>query len=73
MAHHGAPTGGLTSAGRSSVWDERGELVLELEPSGPGEWQPLVRMMSVGPMGLGGMRVGQGGDDGDMVDRSVGD
>jgi predicted amidohydrolase len=35
-ANYGAPSGGLAAEGRSSIWDERGELVLALEASGAG-------------------------------------
>ncbi len=68
MANHGAPTGGMDSAGRSGIWDERGELILQLEPSGPGvgiaretqggDWQPVARMMTLGSMGLEEVGVG---------------
>jgi len=34
MANHGGPTGGWQSAGRSALWDERGQLVVE---AGEGE------------------------------------
>jgi len=34
MSNHGGPTGGWQSAGRSALWDERGQLVVE---GGPGE------------------------------------
>ena len=36
MANHGGPTGGLASAGRSSLWSERGDLVARLEDRGDG-------------------------------------
>jgi NAD+ synthase (glutamine-hydrolysing) len=42
MANQGAPAGGMASAGRSSIWDERGELVLQLEPSGPSHAPAIV-------------------------------
>lgn len=47
MANHGGPTGGWQSAGRSALWDECGQLVLEagegecllLASRGAGGWQ----------------------------------
>jgi predicted amidohydrolase len=60
MANYGAPSGGLAAAGRSSIWDERGELVLALEASGAGVgiawegddggWRPVVQMVSEGAL-----------------------
>ncbi|MFN2324801.1 MAG: carbon-nitrogen hydrolase family protein [Gemmatimonadales bacterium] len=59
MANYGAPSGGMAAAGRSSIWDERGELVLELEPLGAGVgiametaegWKGLVRMVGEGAL-----------------------
>lgn len=35
MANHGGPTGGWQSAGRSALWDEGGQLVVQ---AGEGEW-----------------------------------
>ena len=36
LSNYGSPTGGLAAAGRSSIWSERGELVVELPASGAG-------------------------------------
>ncbi len=36
LSNFGCATGGLAAAGRSSIWSETGELVLELAPSGVG-------------------------------------
>jgi len=36
MANYGGPSGGLASAGRSTIWSERGERLVELDPSGAG-------------------------------------
>jgi predicted amidohydrolase len=36
LANHGAPSGGYASAGRSALWDEKGELVVEAP--GEGRW-----------------------------------
>jgi predicted amidohydrolase len=36
LANHGAPTGGLPSAGRSAIWSERGEVLARLPVSGTG-------------------------------------
>jgi predicted amidohydrolase len=36
LANFGSPTGGLATAGRSSIWSQRGELVTRLTPSGTG-------------------------------------
>ncbi len=36
FANYGCPTGGLASAGRSAVWSPRGELIVQLPPSGGG-------------------------------------
>jgi predicted amidohydrolase len=36
LANFGSPSGGLTSAGRSSIWSQKGELLVELGPSGAG-------------------------------------
>ena len=36
LANFGGPTGGLPSAGRSAVWSETGELVVQLGPDGSG-------------------------------------
>jgi predicted amidohydrolase len=36
LANYGAPSGGLASAGRSSVWSETGELLVQLGTSGAG-------------------------------------
>ncbi len=36
LANFGSPSGGLASAGRSSVWSEGGELLVQLNPSGSG-------------------------------------
>lgn len=35
LANHGGPTGGYASAGRSALWNERGELVIEAPGEGP--------------------------------------
>lgn len=35
-ANHGGPTGGLPSAGRSAIWSDSGELLVQLGPSGTG-------------------------------------
>jgi predicted amidohydrolase len=34
MSNFGGPSGGLASAGRSSIWSERGELLARLGPAG---------------------------------------
>ncbi len=36
MSNHGGPTGGLATAGRSSIWSERGDLVVRLDDRGDG-------------------------------------
>jgi len=36
MANYGGPSGGLASAGRSAIWSERGERLVELGASGAG-------------------------------------
>ena len=36
FANYGAPSGGLPSGGSSAIWSERGELLVQLEPSGRG-------------------------------------
>jgi len=36
LANFGSPSGGLRSAGRSSIWSETGELLVRLEGSGSG-------------------------------------
>ena len=36
MANFGGPSGGLTSAGRSAIWSEQGELQSQLGPTGAG-------------------------------------
>jgi predicted amidohydrolase len=36
LANFGGPSGGLRSAGRSAIWSETGELLVELGTSGPG-------------------------------------
>ena len=36
LANYGSPTGGLASAGRSSVWSETGELLAQLDAEGAG-------------------------------------
>ena len=36
FANYGAPTGGLPSGGSSAIWSERGELLVQLKPSGRG-------------------------------------
>jgi predicted amidohydrolase len=36
FSNFGSPTGGLASAGRSSIWSEQGELLVELPSSGSG-------------------------------------
>jgi predicted amidohydrolase len=36
LANFGSPSGGLRSAGRSSIWSETGELLVQLEASGSG-------------------------------------
>jgi predicted amidohydrolase len=36
FANYGGPSGGLASAGRSSIWSERGELLARLAPTGAG-------------------------------------
>lgn len=36
MSNYGGPTGGLAAAGRSSIWSERGELIVRLPESGAG-------------------------------------
>ena len=36
LANFGGPSGGLRSAGRSAVWSEAGELLVQLEAGGSG-------------------------------------
>ncbi len=36
LSNFGSPTGGLASAGRSSIWSEHGDLVTRLPPTGSG-------------------------------------
>jgi predicted amidohydrolase len=36
LANYGGPSGGLASAGRSGIWSERGELLVQLDASGAG-------------------------------------
>ena len=36
LANFGSQTGGLAAAGRSSIWSERGELLVQLDPDGAG-------------------------------------
>jgi len=36
LANFGGPSGSLRSAGRSSIWSERGELLVQLDPTGSG-------------------------------------
>ena len=36
FANYGAPSGGLASAGRSAVWSDKGELLIQLPPDGAG-------------------------------------
>lgn len=36
LANYGSRTGGLAAAGRSSIWSESGELLVEMPPSGAG-------------------------------------
>ena len=36
MSNYGAPSGGLSAAGRSSIWSERGELLVRLGAAGSG-------------------------------------
>jgi predicted amidohydrolase len=36
FANYGGPSGGLASAGRSAIWSERGEQLVQLEASGEG-------------------------------------
>jgi predicted amidohydrolase len=36
LANFGSPSGGLAAAGRSSIWSERGELLVQLDPVGAG-------------------------------------
>jgi predicted amidohydrolase len=36
LANFGSPSGGLRSAGRSAIWSETGELLVQLEASGSG-------------------------------------
>ncbi len=36
FANFGGPSGGLRSAGRSAIWSETGELLVQLETNGPG-------------------------------------
>jgi hypothetical protein len=36
FANFGGPSGGLASGGRSAVWSETAELLVQLEPSGTG-------------------------------------
>jgi predicted amidohydrolase len=36
FANFGSPSGGLASGGRSAIWSETGELLVQLEPSGAG-------------------------------------
>jgi predicted amidohydrolase len=35
-ANYGGPSGGLPSAGRSAIWSDSGELLVQLGPSGTG-------------------------------------
>ena len=57
LANFGGPTGGLAAAGRSSIWSERGELIVQLPPSGtgmavatttPNGWRHEVTMLDAG-------------------------
>jgi predicted amidohydrolase len=48
MANHGGPTGGWQSAGRSALWDERGQLVVE---AGEGEMLVLASRSAGGWQG----------------------
>ena len=36
FANFGGPTGGLPSGGRSAIWSETGELLVQLDASGAG-------------------------------------
>jgi predicted amidohydrolase len=36
LANFGSPSGGLRSAGRSAIWSEAGELLVQLEANGSG-------------------------------------
>jgi predicted amidohydrolase len=36
LSNYGSPTGGLAAAGRSSIWSEQGELVVQLPANGAG-------------------------------------
>lgn len=36
FSNYGGPSGGLTSAGRSAIWSETGDMLARLEPSGAG-------------------------------------
>jgi predicted amidohydrolase len=36
LSNFGSPTGGLAAAGRSSIWSQKGELLVQLGPSGAG-------------------------------------
>jgi predicted amidohydrolase len=36
LANFGSPTGGLAAAGRSSIWSEKGDLLVQLNPTGAG-------------------------------------
>jgi predicted amidohydrolase len=36
LANFGSPSGGLRSAGRSAIWSETGELLVQLEANGSG-------------------------------------
>jgi NAD+ synthase (glutamine-hydrolysing) len=36
FANFGGPSGGLASGGRSAIWSETGELLVQLEPRGAG-------------------------------------
>jgi predicted amidohydrolase len=36
LANFGGPSGGLRSAGRSAIWSEVGDLLVQLEENGPG-------------------------------------
>jgi predicted amidohydrolase len=36
LANYGSPTGGLASGGRSTIWSETGELLIQLPAKGAG-------------------------------------
>ena len=36
LANYGGPSGGLASGGRSAIWSEKGELLVQLEAIGTG-------------------------------------